>query len=362
MLYRKLGKTGLTVSEIGMGLEHLLPLEQDIVTATIRAAAQGGVNYFDCLSSSDFERKDGGEYIKLGNALRGIREQSVITYIANADSSAEVIDASFARFLEQVGTDHIDIFMIACCDKVRDYDRVTGMDSLLTLAQQMQQAGKARFIGMSTHSTVIAMKMIQSGCFDVLMFPINPAFDVVTDEDAYIDKDLGKLWDAAYDVKPETTAIYKRKSVFDECAKRQIGLVAMKPFAAGWLFRPDLDVGFTPINLVSYALSQNGVTTVVPGCTSPEQIKQILRYHTCNDDEKDFSMPVSKSRWTLSGHCLYCGHCLPCPAGIDIPAVNRYLDIGGSAPQVENCTQCGICENRCPFNVPVRERIRSSLS
>lgn len=358
-----------------MGLEHLLVLEQDIVTDTIHAAIKGGVNYFDCLGQNVFsgESADYAEFSKLGNALEGYRDSVYITYIANSLRSPQDTERDFDNFLRLSRTDRADIFVIACCDKDVEYERVTGGGSLLEFARKLRSGGKVDYIGFSTHSTGVAHKVIESGAFDVLMYPVNPAFDVVADEEKYISKDLGKLWDAAYDYSANSENILglNRKSVFDACERAGLGLVAMKPFAAGWLFREDINTcGFTPVNLISYALAQNGVSTVIPGCTSPREIEDILKYCSCGDAERDFSAAVAQSRWNVAGNCLYCNHCRPCTTGIDIAAVNRLLDgaKNGNTDELRKryglletnaaaCVKCGECEKRCPFNVKIIEKM-----
>ena len=76
------------------------------------------------------------------------------------------------------------------------------------------------------------------------------------------------------------------------------------------------------------------------------------------------------------GNCVYCSHCQPCPAGIDIAAVNKYLDIArldadrvppsirshyaGLAHGGKDCIGCGHCERRCPFGVAVIENMAAA--
>ena len=373
MKYRKLGRTGLEVSEIGMGLEHLLPLEESTVIDTIRTAIDGGVNYFDCLSGKDFagESDINGEYTKLGKALDGFRDKVYISFLANANRSdkddfLDGIKNSFECFLREVKTDHADIFMIAFCDKLTEFARIIG-DGLLDYAKKLQSENKIKFIGISTHSSEIAHKAIESGDFDALMYPVNPAFDVVTNEQEYIEKDLGKLWDAAFDYKSDnidnTETKLIRKDIYAECVKNNIGLIVMKPFGGGFLFRQDINTGFTPLNLISYALTQNGVSTVIPGCTNPQQIGEILKYYSCTDEELDFSKAVLNSRWNIKGCCQYCNHCLPCSANINIGQINRIIDnktnceYASLSVKASSCVKCGECELRCPFDVKIMDKM-----
>jgi len=367
MNYRKLGRTELKVSEIGMGLEYLLDKEEQVVIDTIKAAVDGGVNYFDCHMGHDY-KEDSIEYEgyhKLGKALIGIRDKVYISYIAHFMArSIDEAQPRFEAYLRALNTDHTDVFMIQFCDKMKDYEEVTANNGQLSYAKKLKAEGKARSIGISTHNTAIAYKAIENGDFDVIMYPVNPAFDVLVDEDNYIENDLGQLWDAALDYKPDTeNKELIRKNIYTECMKHNIGLVAMKPFGGGFIFKEDVNTGFTPLNLIAYTLTQTGVSTVVPGCQNKQQIQELLSYYTSSAERLDFSGAVSKSRWSIKGNCQYCNHCLPCPANIDIGQLNRAmdnkssLDYGALKVKASSCIKCGVCEGRCPFGVKVIEKM-----
>ena len=401
MNYRNLGKTGLVVSEIGMGLEHLLDKEESVVIDTIGAAIRGGVTFFDCHPGHDY-REDSINYQgydKLGKAISGKRDSLCLTYMAYWQARApEDARPRFEYFLRALGTDHVDVFIIQFCDKATDYEQVTGDGGILEYAQALKRGGQAKSIGISTHSTDIAYRAIENGAFDVILYPINPAFDVVTDGIMYDTGTLETLWDAAdgFDAAGKAGP-QPRKGLYGECARKGVGLVAMKPFGGGYIFRAEKSAGFTPVNLISYVLAQNGVSSVIPGCTKPQEIEQILAYNTSADAERDYSAAVAGSRWSVSGNCVYCNHCLPCAVGINIAQVNRLLDayedaeklgaaeaagksgaanmagaagktgaasmagssdIYGAMPvKASACIKCSACIERCPFDVKVTERM-----
>ncbi|MHC1787479.1 MAG: aldo/keto reductase [Christensenellales bacterium] len=379
MKYRRFGKTGIDVSEIGMGLEHLLDKDEQTIIDTIKAALEGGVTYFDCHPGHDYDgRPDPGVYegyLKLGRALAGVRDRMTLSYIASClERDADIAALCFEGWLRALGTDHTDVFILQFCDKTAEYDEITGENGLLAYAQKLRAGGKVRLIGISTHSMDIALRAIESGSFDMLMFPVNPAFDVLDDEREYHENLIGNLWDKAYAYKAEgKRGSLPRKSVYAACDHHGVALVAMKPFAGGFVFGVEGNAGFTPVSLISYALAQPGVAAVVPGCQNPEQIREILTYHTVTDEARDYSGAIAKSRWSVEGHCLYCNHCLPCPAGINIGQVNKLLNsLEGAVPsaggasldqyaslpaKASACLRCGLCESRCPFAVPVMDRM-----
>jgi len=372
MKTRKLGRTNLMVGEIGMGTEHLLDKDLQTVTDTIRSAIKGGVTYLDCHPGHDisFENDTYEGYAKLGKALADYNRESLcLTYLAGASFSPIETAPRFKNFLAAMELSYIDVFILQFCDKVADFERITAENSLLTYARKLQAEGRAKFIGISTHSAAVAYKAIDSGAFDVMMYPVNPAFDVVIDEEIYNTDKLETLWDAAHDFTSEgKTGAQPRKNVYTECARKDIGLVAMKAFAGGFIFGAEEAAGFTPINLISYALAQSGVATVVPGCTKPEEIEEILTYSDSSPEARDYSGAVAKSRWSVMENCLYCNHCLPCAADINIAEVNRMLDdsdregYSALAVKASACIECGVCEERCPFKVQVRDRMKQAAA
>ena len=291
----------------------------------------------------------------------------ILTFLAYVSKPLPHVRAEFDCYLRALGTDHTDIFLIACCDKPVDFDAATEPGGLLELAKQLRAEGKARHIGFSTHGTELAHKAIPCGDFDVLMYPVNPAFDVLDDEETYHSDILGNIWDRAYEYAPgQGSGALPRKSVYAACEWVGVGLVAMKPFAGGFILGVEKRAGFTPLNLVSYALAQNGVSTVIPGCANLRELKEILKFHTAPPKALDFSGAVAKSRWSVRGHCLYCSHCLPCTAGIDIAKVNKALDSLDAAQyaaldvKASACAQCGKCMERCPFGVDVIARMEQA--
>jgi uncharacterized protein len=369
MIYRKLGKTDLRVSAVGIGTEFLLKASQETTTEIVQRAVDSGINYFDVLFADPDYRNHFGE------AFKGLRDQVIITGHLPVNDPLETCRSSFADHLKRLQIDAVDIVFVSCCDGEANYQSAMQPGGHYELAVEMVAKGRARFIGFSSHTVPVALQAVRSGKFNLLMFPINPAFDSLPGETGT--DDLGNLWEKAYQgnrAEDSHGVIFERKQLYEECARQNIGLVAMKPFAAGWLFRPDMNTGFTPTNLLHYALSQTGVSCVVPGVSSFEQLEQDLAYFQASEAEKDFSAAVAQSRWDYQGTCMYCNHCQPCPTGIDISEVNRLRNLAKEssvesiqqaylqlAKKASDCQSCGVCMERCPFNVDVIENMRQAV-
>ena len=376
MRYRKLGRTGVDVGVIGLGMEYLEKASEDTVASVVRTALDSGVNYFDLWMATPEVR------VAMGKAIKGRRSEAFIAGHLGAvlkngttDRSRDVSEAGphFDDFLARVGTDYVDAAMLFFVDEPQDFDRVFAPGGTAEMAARMKKEGKARFIGMSSHYAPTALKAVRSGLIDILMFPVNPAFDLIQ-PNLRIEA-LFEPQTYAQAAEARNPAVLLKRELYTECARRGVAIVAMKPFAAGWLFKKEnpSSITLTPVQCLHYALSQPGVITAVPGCRSVEELKGCLSYLDADDAARSYEAIASNDLWKLQGKCMYCDHCLPCPAGIDVGAVTRLLDAarGGVTADIRReysalehqageCTECGTCEERCPFGVNVTANMREA--
>jgi predicted aldo/keto reductase-like oxidoreductase len=367
MQYKKLGNTEFEVGLIGLGTEYLEHEPREVVISVIREAVDNGVNFIDLFMASPGVRDN------IGYALRDTRHNVLVAghlgsvmedgqYSRSRD--VELSERYFMDLLCRLRTDYIDVLMLHCVDREEDYETTFGPKGLLGKAQELKKTGKVRVIGMSGHTVTTSLKAVNSGCIDVLMFPVNPATDTLPKDmlvETFLRADL-------YRNSPDEHAPRsKRRELLHACASHGVGVVAMKPYAAGILFRENpSSIVLTPVQCLSYALSQPAVCTTVPGCRSVDELKQALGYLQATDSEKDFSGIEANAMWKLSGNCMYCNHCLPCPVNADIGAITRLADTAeygtdhrlvleyeALSVKASACVECGECEERCPFGVAV---------
>lgn len=372
MNYRPLGKTGLMVSEIGLGCEWLERHNTEECIEILSAAEEMGINILDCWMSEPNVRTN------IGLGIAGHREKWIIQghigstwqngqYVKTRDP--EKIRVAFEDLLQRLGTDYIDLGMIHFCDKDADFEELTS-GPYWDYVQQLKAEGKIRHIGMSTHNPVMARKVVEAGLVEMLLFSINPAFDMLPASDN-LDDYFAEKYDAALDrIDPERSALYQL------CEEKGVGLTVMKGFAGGRLFRAEASpfgVALTPIQCIHYALTRPAVASILVGVDDKEQLAQAVAYETASDEEKDYTIPLSQApKHAYHGQCTYCGHCLPCPMEIDIAMVNKLADLAAMQNTVpdslrehyrnlehnaEECVGCGGCEERCPFGVKVVEKM-----
>lgn len=376
MQYRRLGKTNLMVSEIGFGGEWLERHNYEECKAVINRAEELGINILDCWMSEPVVRTN------IGKALAGRRDKWFIQghigstwqdgqYVRSRD--VDKCREAFEDLLTRVQTDYIDLGMIHFIDQESDWEEAMSGPYLLYV-KELKASGKIRHIGMSTHNPVIAKKAVESGLVEMILFSINPAFDLLPPTDNIDNYFAEEYQEGLGGIDPSRVELYKL------CEQNDVGLTVMKPYAGGRLFdakRSPFGVALTPVQCIHYCLTRPAVASVLAGYDTPEHVDRAVAYEIASAEEKDYaSILAGAPRHTFGqGECTYCGHCKPCPAQIDIAMVNKYYDLAIMQPEIPDtvkahyhalecgadaCIGCRSCESRCPFGVKIAERMKKT--
>ena len=379
MQYRRLGRTELQVSEIGVGCEWFEHKSPEEVAAIMDAARAQGMNVLDCWVSDPRVRS------MMGDAIASDRGRWIIQghigstwqdgqYVRTRE--VEPVKAAFEDLLDRFHTDYMDLGMIHYVDSPEELARILDDSPYLRFIQELKAAGTIRHIGLSTHNPVTGLMAIESGVVDMIMFSVNPAYDMKPASDD-VDDLFGEYGD-------DITGMDAQRLEFYRAAERaDIGLTVMKTFAGGRLLDParsPFGVALTPIQCIHYALTRPAVSSVLIGYSAPEQVGECAAYETADADARDYaSVLAAAPQHPVSGLCTYCGHCAPCTMGIDIAAVSKFYDLaeiqvaqGGEVPPLvadhyaaldvhaDACIACGVCEGNCPFGVPIIERMEAA--
>ena len=373
MKHRILGRTGFNVSEIGYGAEHLEGKSFEVVDLVINTALDGGINIMDVFMPQAAVRSN------IGKALKSRRKNVILQghigaclqddgqYFRSRDP--KLCDVFVKDFLARYETDYIDIGMAHFIDTEQDYKEA--FDSpYIEYIEQLKKDGIIRYIGVSTHDAGVGIKMINTGLIDVVMFSINPAFDLcpgMSLDDA-LHPDYNKL--DKLQVDPV------RAEFYNLCAAKNIGITVMKALGGGLLLKTEtsgLRYALSLPQCVAYSLDRPAVASVLLGAQTVEEIEQALAYVDSSPSERDYTRILESGLPLLDGKCMYCNHCLPCPQGIDIAAVTKYLDMAKVSNQAtihahynalpvlgSACTECGNCEKLCPFKIQVTQNMKEA--
>lgn len=376
MNYRLLGNTGLTVSEIGMGCEGFVDKPYEEVKAFLDLMEREGVNCIDLYTPNPDMRS------MLGRALRGRRDKFVLQahlcavwkdgQYKRTRNIAEVKEG-FADQMKRLETDHLEIGMIHYVDSLADWAEVQN-GPVMQYALELKETGAIGAIGLSSHNPQAALAAVNSGLINVLMFSINPCYDLQP-----ASENVEALWnDASYE-KPLVNMDAGRQELYEACQRRGVGITVMKAFGGGDLLDAELSpagMALTAFQCIHYALTRPGVATVLAGARTQEELKQSIAYESAPEEEKDYAdafAALPKISW--QGHCMYCGHCAPCPVGIDVASVTKFLNLAIAQSEVPEtvrehynlldnhagvCIECGACESRCPFGVPIIENMKKA--
>ena len=329
MEYRILGKTGLKVSRLGFGGIPIQKIDAEGTRTLVRLMAENGINYIDTARGYTVSE----EY--LGYALEGLRDKFILatkSMSRDRDGMAKDIDIS----LKNLRTDYIDLYQVHNPTPAQ-LDQVTAPGGALEALREAKAAGKIGHLGVTAHSLEVFEKALAMDWVETIMFPYNI-------------------------VETQGEALIKA------CGEKNIGFITMKPLAGGAIEDATLALRFIAAN--------PDATVIIPGMAELKEIEQNLA--AINDtapltDEENAA--IEALRATLGTQfCRRCNYCAPCTVGIGIPSVflfEGYLSRYGLGEwargryaalpkKASDCIECGICESRCPYNLPIREMLKKA--
>jgi len=327
-----LGRTGLKVSRVGMGGIPITRPQEDEAIKIIQRAHNLGINFFD--TATGYGR--GSSEKRIGAALKDHRDNVIIaTKTASMDENGASRDLK--RSLRQLDTNYIDLWQLGNVTTYTKYKRMQQFDGALKSAEKALREGKVRHIGMSTHNLTIAIEAVSSGMFETIQFP----FNLIADE-------------AAHELIPLAK-------------ERDVGFIASKSFAAGNIEDANLAIKF---------LLQFDNVVPDPGIQSINELEEII-----NIVNGELGLTVQEKQALEEIHdkmysrfCRHCEECMPCPKSVHIPQL-LYITSAyklrssesfkkGGGPDLKSwdkCDLCGDCEERCPFNLPIREMLKENV-
>ncbi|MGI5977304.1 MAG: aldo/keto reductase [Candidatus Limivicinus sp.] len=325
----RLGKTELSVTSPAMGCLPVQRCDEAYAVKLLRAAFEGGINYFDTANAyTDSEKK-------IGLALSDVRDRIVLS-TKSAGSDRKTVLAHIENSLRVMKTDYIDLFQFHQMAALPDFDDPEGP---YAGALEAKKRGWIGHIGLTTHRIDVAEASIDCGMFETLQFP----FSYISSE-----RDL---------------------ALAEKCRKADMGYIAMKGLAGGLL-------GTSP--RACYAF-MNCYDNVVPiwGIQKLEELNEWLELAE-EDPHMDESLAeiIRADRQQLSGSfCRSCGYCMPCTVGIDIRNCARMDMLLRRSPwqqymtdewrekmnKINDCVGCGKCSSRCPYQLDTPNLLKYML-
>lgn len=376
MIYRPIGKTGMSASIIGLGAEHLDNRPYEECEEVIEAALENDINIIDVFMPGTPVRDN------ISKALKGRRDKVLLQGHIGSVDIREQYDRTrdiptcrkyFENLLRSFKTDYIDLGMMFFIDTEEDYKGVFETE-YISYVQKLKQEGKIRAIGASSHDPAMAARIVETGTIELLMFSTNLAYDMLPSDINVLTVMGEKIDDAQFKgIDPKRAHLYKLSE------NKGVAITTMKTLGAGKLVMPEFSPfskALTVGQCIHYALTRPAVISTLIGCKKRNEVLEAVNYLNLTEEERDYTNSIKTFKGSLRGKCMYCNHCLPCPSNIDIAATIKLLDIAAldesNIPaqirgqyntflhKASDCIKCGNCESKCPFNVKVIENMKNA--
>ena len=333
--YRVLGKTGMKVSTVGYGC--MITSDPTVITR----AVDMGINYFD--TSRNYQ--SGQNERMVGGAL-GVKRKDIFLSTKCDEKTGAGILAEIDTSLKELRTDHVDVWLLHGKDTA---DLIT--DDLVEAQRKAKQAGKVRFIGMSTHALPTVVDRVIEAKLEIVQAQYN------------------------------FTSAPEWGPALEKLQKAGIGVVAMKVMAKARGGRrgeaappqPVRPANFAPTAL-KWAIKNPIIATTVPSMTDIDQLEQNFAVMAQPFTAADQKILTARLEEITPYFCRMCGTCAgQCPKGLPVADMVRfvmYADGYGQYPlgrenflrmsaehQAVRCGECSDCVVKCPHGVTVSERM-----
>jgi predicted aldo/keto reductase-like oxidoreductase len=321
----RLGKTNLMCSRIGFGGIPIQRVSEAEAVAIVKHSLDLGINFIDTATNYTTSEE------RIGKAMKGYRREDIIVATKSHQRAPDQCRKDLELSLRRMEIDYIDLYQFHDVRDGEDTDLIMKPGGTLDAVKQAQKEGLVRHIGICAHRMQAAIPLAKTGEFEVMQFP----FNYITDE-----------------AKDELIPL---------CRQMDIGFLVMKPLAGGVL--PNAVLGFK-------FLLQYPDILPIPGIQSIAEIDEIVAIEKSSQLSIQEQEEIERLRKELGKQfCRRCDYCLPCPAEINISDIMYSNTLwkrqplqkiftgffGRQLEQVPGCMDCGECETRCPFDLPIRE-------
>ena len=327
----RLGATTLEISEIGFGGIPIIPLPREEAVSVVKHCFDLGITFFDTANMYPTSEE------KLGVALKSVRNEVIIatkTAQRDAKGATDHLDLS----LKQLQTDWIDVYQLHNVSNEEALNQVLAPQGAYEAVSKARDAGKIRFIGISSHSIATATEALKTGLFQTLQFPFN-----------FIESDPAD-------------------KLFPLASQNQMGIIGMKPLGGGILERADLCFRF---------LQQHRYVVPIPGIRAKKEADEIIELYRNVEPLSEADLKDIENIRSALGEkfCHRCEYCMPCEQGVQISSVLMFQAaakrlsregvkgwIGKAMQSVEQCIECGECEKKCPYHLPISDLLKENLA
>ncbi len=325
----RLGRTNLTVKKLGWGSIPIQRVNEAQAVSVVQEAINLGVDLIDTARGYTTSEHRIGMAIKNAGKAVVLSSKSPV----RTDKIYDDVQESLRRL--QVGKIHI--YHLHNVSKAEDYEKVMGPGGAYEGLKRAKAEGLIDHIGLTSHSLDLLERVLQEDHFEVIM--------------------------ACYSfLEPEAAG-----RIFPLARAKDVGVLAMKSFSGGVIE----DSGVA----LRYVLSTPGIVPI-PGSETLARVREnwnIFAQGRPLSEEDEARIKVIRQQFDRQ-FCRRCDYCQPCSQGINIQlmmgiksVIRRFGNpdeiawVKGVAEKARDCSECGDCLPRCPYQLPIPELIKQNL-
>lgn len=329
----RLGRTEMEVTQLGFGGIPIQRASEDEAVAVVRRCLELGINFIDTANSYTNSEE------RIGKAILG-RCEGLILATKTAARSREEVASHLELSLKRLGVEYIDLYQLHNVSDTKAMDAILDPNGPMVVVEEAKRAGVIKHVGVTSHNIDIAKELVKTDRFETIMFP----FNFVTFEPV--------------------------EELLPLAREHDVGFIAMKPLAGGRLDNVTL--------AIKYLLQFPDVVSI-PGIEKVHEIEEIIGVVEGSwDMSQAEKAEIEHLRQELGKvFCRRCDYCQPCREAIPISVVMNTPTFSKRMPparvfgpgfvadaldKAANCTNCGDCEERCPYKLPVSEMIEEYVN
>lgn len=366
MMYRKIEKNGDELSILGYGCMRYPKKNGTIdfkrTEKQIMTAIEEGVNYFDTAYLYSGSEETLGKILKNNDAREKVKIADKIPFIVK---NREKMDEIFEKQLKRLQTDYIDYYMIHNLMRFEDWEELRE-NGILEFVDEEKKKGRIINFGFSFHGNLHNFKkIIDDYDWEFTMIQYN-----------YVDE----YYQAG-------------REGLEYAASKDIGVIIMEPIRGGMLvdklpknaqkYIENFKIKRSPGEwALRWVWDHPAVKVVLSGMNEEKHIEENIKAaseslpNSLNNEEREMLDKVKEEfKNKIKVECTNCAYCMPCPSGVDIPTCfSSYNDksmFGGFRPQAMyvfatgdesaayKCTECGVCEKKCPQEIAIIDELKN---
>ena len=263
---RKLGKTGLEVTILGLGGARIgTHRDEGEALRTIRHSYESGVNYFDSAAAGAY----GLSQRRYGIAMEGVPRDRIIYGTKTRNRTYSHCELDLSQSLAGLRTDYLDLYQIHNVMHMEDIDQIFAPRGAMELVEKAKRDGKVRYVGFTGHMDPrVLAKMLEAYDWDTVLMPLS-----VTDG-------------ANEHLSFERTTLPK-------AVEKGLGVLAMKTTGVGVLHEQGISSLEECLNYV-WSLP---ISTAILGCSTPEQVDRDVMAARAHRKLGETEMSALRGKW-----------------------------------------------------------------